>query len=69
MANDSISENAGDNSRAVCTSTSAAGFVKLPQINIKSFDGKPENWYKSIDSFQCATDKNETLPDIQKINY
>ena len=63
MANDSISENAGDNSRAVCT------FVKLPQINIKSFDGKPENWYKSIDSFQCATDKNETLPDIQKINY
>ena len=51
MANDSISENAGDNSRAVCTSISAAGFVKLPQINIKSFDGKPENWYKFIDSF------------------
>ena len=69
MANDSISETAEGNSRNVRPSTSATAFVKLPTINIKGFDGKPENWHTYIDSFECARDINDTLSDIQKINF
>ena len=43
--------------------------MKLPTINIKRFDGEPENWYTFIDSFECAIDKSDTLLDIQKMNY
>ena len=69
MANDSISETGETNSREVCPSTSVTAFVKLPTMNIKVFDGEPENWHTFIDSFECAIDKNGTLPDIQKMNY
>ena len=44
-------------------------FVKLPTINIKSFDGEPEKWHTFIDSFECAIDNNDTLSNIQKMNY
>ena len=37
--------------------------------NIKSFDDEPENYHTFIDSFECAIDKNDTLSDIQKMNY
>ena len=53
MTNDSFPEIVEDNS--------AAAFVKFP-INIKGFNGEP-------DSFECAIDKNDILPDIQKANY
>ena len=43
MTNDSISETAENTSREVGLSTSATAFVKLPTINIKSFDGAPES--------------------------
>ena len=43
--------------------------MKLPTINIKSFDDEPENWHTFIDSFECAIDKNGTMSDIQKMNY
>ena len=43
MTNDSISETAENTSREVGPSTSATAFVKLPTINIKSFDGAPES--------------------------
>ena len=45
-----FSETAENNSREVHPSTSAEAFVKLPTINIKSFDGEPENWHAFIDS-------------------
>ena len=57
------------NSREVRPSTSATAFVKLPTININSFDGEPENWHTFIDSLGCAIDKNNTLSDIEKMNY
>ena len=69
MTNNSFSEAAENNSREVCPSTLGTAFVKLFIINIKNFDGEPENWHKFIDSFECAIDKNDTLPDIQKMNY
>ena len=43
--------------------------MKLPTINIKGFDGEPENWHTFIDSFECTIDINDTLSDVQKINY
>ena len=52
MKNSSFSETAENNSREVCPSTSVTAFVKLPIINIKSFDGEPENWHTFIDSFE-----------------
>ena len=64
-----FSDTAENNSREVRPSTSPTTFVKLPTVNIKSFDGEPENWHTFIDSFGCAIDKNETLPDFQKMNY
>ena len=68
MTSDSFSETAENNSREVRPNTSATVFVKLPTINIKSFDGEPKNWHIFIDSFERATDKNDTLSDIQKMN-
>ena len=44
-------------------------FVKLPTINIKSFDGEQEHRHTFIDSFECAIDKNDTSSNIQKLNY
>ena len=58
-----------DNSKYFRPTTSASSFVKLPSINIKSFHGIKENWHTFIDSFECALDKNDTLSDIQKMNY
>ena len=57
LANDSFSETAENNSREVRPSTSVTAFVKLSTINIKSFDGKPENWDTFIDSSECVIDK------------
>ena len=54
MTNDSFPE--------IVEGNSAAAFVKFPIINIKGFNGEP-------DSFECAIDKNDILPDIQKVNY
>ena len=70
MTKDSFSEAAENNSREVRPNTSATVFVKLPTINIKSFDGeKQENWNTFIDSCERAIDKNDTLPEIQKMDY
>ena len=69
MKNHSFSETAENNSREVRPTTSATAFVKLPTINVKSFDGKPGNWHAFMDSYKCTIDKNDTLSDIQKMNY
>ena len=68
MANDSFSENAEGNSRNVCLRTSATAFMEFLAINIKSFDGEPENWHIFIDSFECDMIKKDTLPAVQKMN-
>ena len=73
MTNDSLSGTAENNSREVRPTTSAIAFVKRTTINIKSFNGEPENWHKFIDSFECAIDKNDTLtlktmPDVKDVS-
>ena len=54
MANDFVSETLEDNS--------ALAFVKFPTISIKCFDSES-------DSFEFAINKNDTLSDIQNVNY
>ena len=53
----------------VSTPTYQKNIVKLPSLNIKTFNGEPENWQTFIDSFECAVDKNDSLSDVQKMNY
>ena len=55
MTNDSFCETVEDNSRGLRP--------------IKCSHDESENWHIFIDSFECATDKNETLYDIQILNY
>ena len=69
MTNDSFSETVENNPRDARPSTSATAFMKLSTINIKTFDGETENWHTFTDSFEYVIDKNDTLPDIQKMNY
>lgn len=51
------------------SSSASASNVKLPHIEIKTFDGQPSNWQTFIDSFECAIDKNDSLSPIQKLTY
>lgn len=44
-----------------------AAFVKFGSMNIKHFDGEPENRDTFVDSLECAIDENDTLCDIQKM--
>ena len=43
--------------------------VKLPTLTIKKFSGNPCEYQSFIESFTEAIDKNEMIPDIQKMNY
>ena len=69
MTDNSFSETVKDNLSDVRPNNLAVVFLKLPTINMKCFDGELENLHTFIDSFECAIDKNDTLYDIQKINY
>ena len=44
-------------------------FAKLPQIQLKRFDGNPINFQTFWDSFDSAIHKNNKLDDITKFNY
>ena len=43
--------------------------VKLPTLTIKRFSGEPCEYQSFIESFTEAIDKNNNIPDIQKMNY
>ena len=44
-------------------------FVKLPKIEIVSFNGKKTKWVEFWDSFESTTDKNKRLSEVEKFNY
>ena len=48
-------------------SSQAQNFTKLPQIQIKKFNGDPLNWNTFIETFNAAVDNNENLSDVQKM--
>lgn len=41
--------------------------LKMPHVEIPTFDGKPENWTAFYDSFTVWIDQNEKLPDVAKM--
>jgi len=43
--------------------------VKLPTMNLPTFDGSYEHWLNFYDSFTALVHNNTTLPDIQKLYY
>ena len=43
--------------------------IKLPSINLKRFDGEPENWQTFHENFECALHHNDDLSDIEKMAY
>jgi hypothetical protein len=41
--------------------------VRLPTINLPSFDGSYSEWTSFSDTFEALIDKNDRIPDIQKM--
>jgi predicted nucleotidyltransferase len=43
--------------------------IKLPEIQLSSFDGTLENWHSFFDSFTSTIDRNERLTPVRKFQY
>lgn len=43
--------------------------MKLPKLEVKSFNGDPTTWQSFYDSFSCAVHENKSLSNVQKMNY
>ena len=41
--------------------------IKLPSINLKRFDGEPENWQTFCDNSKCTVHHNKDQSDIEKM--
>ncbi|XP_065654791.1 uncharacterized protein LOC136081405 [Hydra vulgaris] len=54
---------------ASTSSQSKSYSVKLPKINLKPFNGQPENWLSFYENFECAIANNNDLSGIQKLTY
>ena len=50
-------------------SVTTANSIKLPKLEINKFDGEPTNWRSFIDSFEATIDNNDTLANVEKMNY
>jgi len=43
--------------------------IKLPPMNIPTFDGKFEEWYSYRDQFMSIVHNNETIDDVHRMYY
>ncbi|XP_065667990.1 uncharacterized protein LOC136088234 [Hydra vulgaris] len=43
--------------------------IKLPKINLKPFNGQPENWLSFYENFECAIANNNDISGIQKLTH
>ena len=67
-----ISDNGSQSSqqRSNISSKYCAGQnIKLPDINLPTFDGSLQNWLEFRDVFQSLINKNESISDIQRFHY
>lgn len=64
-----ISENSPHQNSRSCENKGALPPIKLPPINIPSFDGKMDSWPIFYESFKANIHLNESLNDSQKIQY
>ena len=60
------SKNIKDDISIVTSSTSSLN-VKLPNIEIRRFNGDPATWRNFTGSFECAVDKNDRLSAVEKM--
>ena len=49
--------------------TSAGNSVRLPKLEIPSFNGENLKWTEFWDSFEASIHENSTLSDIEKLSY
>jgi hypothetical protein len=50
-------------------STRNSSFVKLPSIELPSFDGTVSKWFHFLETFESLIIQNRTLPNVQKLHY
>ena len=50
-------------------SSNSSRLIRLPKLNLKPFDGQPENWHEFWDTFTHAVHENESISDVQKMTY
>ena len=50
-------------------STHNSSYVKLPSIELPSFDGTVSKWYHFRDTFDSLIIQNRTLSNVQKLHY
>lgn len=43
--------------------------VRLPKLDLPSFSGKYEEWFPFFDSFTSIIHSNESISDVQKLQY
>ena len=66
----SINKFVSDKEETTTTVSSAsARLIRLPKLNLKPFDGQPENWYEFWDTFTHAVHENDSISDVQKMTY
>jgi len=51
------------------SSSVARASVRLPKLNLRNFDGKPENWSEFWDTFNNAVHENDSISNTQKMTY
>ena len=64
-----LKKHSSNEAATTVSSSSAYLSMKLPKLEIKKFKGDPTMWQSFHDSFDCAVHQNESLSNIQKMNY
>lgn len=63
------SDSSGSNKSSCKSVINPVPSVKLPDINLPTFDGSLQNWLEFRDVFESLIHKNESLSDIQRFHY
>lgn len=65
----SSSSTSSSTSNQCSTSNAPQIKVKLPSIDLPSFNGRYEDWLSFSETFQALIHKNEALSDVQRLHY
>ncbi|CAK9796163.1 hypothetical protein ANTPLA_LOCUS673 [Anthophora plagiata] len=64
-----ITSGTQDLTASPATIISNTGGVRLPKVNLPTFDGAMENWLAFKDQFKSMIDNQVTLSNVQKLQY
>jgi hypothetical protein len=62
-------DNASEHNSGSTHPTHNSNLVKLPSIELPSFDGTVSKWFHFRDTFDSLIIQNRTLPNVQKLHY